>query len=139
MKDDMILYISGPMTGLEEFNYPTFNLVAKELRAQGFTVISPAETEESLGFAQGSQTWPWQTWMRHALRSLLECDAIVMLPGWYRSKGARAELDIALDLEMDIFKVITHDDSRTLDGNYITGLRVAIEPIDAGFAEVDRV
>ena len=30
-----IVYISGPMTGLPEFNYPAFFAKAAELRAEG--------------------------------------------------------------------------------------------------------
>lgn len=37
---------------------------------------------------------------RDALRT--SCDAILLLPGWERSKGARAELIIALEKNLEI-------------------------------------
>lgn len=100
--EPFIYYISGPMTGLPEFNYPMFEAVASELRGMGYDIVSPHETDEIQGNEPGSQTWEW--YMRHALRGLLTCNAIVMLPGWTRSKGARRELDIALDTGMALLK-----------------------------------
>ena len=41
----MKLYISGPMTGHKDNNYPTFNQASKELRAIGYQVINPAEID----------------------------------------------------------------------------------------------
>jgi hypothetical protein len=41
----MIIYISGPMTGYPDLNFPAFHLAASVLRSEGFTVISPAEIE----------------------------------------------------------------------------------------------
>ena len=37
------VYLSGPMTGLPDFNRPAFHAAAAALRAQGYVVINPAE------------------------------------------------------------------------------------------------
>lgn len=39
------LYIAGPMSGIPQFNFPAFIAAAAALRAQGYTIISPAETD----------------------------------------------------------------------------------------------
>lgn len=39
------VYIAGPMSGIAQFNFPAFIAAAAALRAQGITVISPAETD----------------------------------------------------------------------------------------------
>ena len=88
-------YISGPMTGLPELNFPAFHLKAKELRAEGRAVVNPAEIDEAPGR-------PWHEYMRKDIRLLMDCDTIHMLPGWENSKGARLELHIARELGMKV-------------------------------------
>ena len=47
----MRIYISGPMTGKHDFNYPAFNAAAKRLRSEGHFVINPAELSAIFGTA----------------------------------------------------------------------------------------
>ncbi len=37
------LYLSGPMSGIKDNNFPVFHAEAARLRALGYTVVSPAE------------------------------------------------------------------------------------------------
>jgi hypothetical protein len=92
----MTTYIAGPMSGLPEFNHPMFHRVAKHLRDRGVEVRNPAEVDG------GSMGKPWEFYMRLALRSLLECDSVVLLPGWRNSRGAVIEERIARELGMHI-------------------------------------
>lgn len=89
----MRLYLSGPMTGLPEFNRPAFRAAAKQLRDHGYKVASPAELE-------GDDQDPWEMWVRKALALMLTCDAVVFLPGWRLSRGARLEHLVADELGM---------------------------------------
>jgi len=41
--------------------------------------------------------------MRRDIEALLKCESIVMLHGWEKSAGACLELEIAKELEMNIF------------------------------------
>jgi hypothetical protein len=41
----MRYYIAGPMSGLPQFNFPLFIAAAEALRAAGFDIVSPAETD----------------------------------------------------------------------------------------------
>lgn len=85
----MTAYLAGPMTGLPDFNYPAFHTAASRLRAAGMTVISPAEI-------YGADTTRSRAYyIREGIRALLDCDEIVLLPGWKRSDGARLEHEIA--------------------------------------------
>jgi Domain of unknown function (DUF4406) len=79
------------MTGFPDFNYPAFFAEAERLRAAGHTVNNPAEA----GVESGAS---WEDYLRRDIVSLMACDAIHMLPGWSRSKGARLEHHIALEL-----------------------------------------
>ena len=85
------LYISGPMTGLPSMNYPAFHVEAARLRELGYIVENPAENR-----FQPS----WHHYMRVAIRQMLTCDQVALLPGWKRSRGALIEHWIAIALGM---------------------------------------
>jgi nucleoside 2-deoxyribosyltransferase len=89
------LYLAGPMTGYEEFNYPAFNEAAGRLRACGFTVLNPAENTRDINDL-------WQAFMREAIGQLVTADAIALLPGWQWSRGAKIEVDLAKALGIRI-------------------------------------
>lgn len=80
------IYISGPMTGLPDFNYPAFNAEAARLRALGYHVENPAENPP-----QDS----WEAYMDVCIPQLLTCDTIALLPGWSESRGALRERQVA--------------------------------------------
>lgn len=90
----MRIYLSGPMTGLPELNFPAFHEAAARLRAEGLEVVNPAEL--SVGVSD------WEACMRADIKALCDCDAIVLLPGWESSKGAHLELHIAHRLGMGV-------------------------------------
>lgn len=90
------LYVAGPMSGLQDNNYPAFNDMAAKLRAAGHHVENPAESEPP-------PCDTWEAWMRLALTKMLTCEAIVLLPGWTTSRGANVEVRLARDLGMRIY------------------------------------
>lgn len=90
----MIVYIAGPMSGLPEFNYPAFNEVAEVLRRAGLQVENPAENPDQ-------QTW--LDYMRLSLRQISRADAVLMLEGWQRSRGAAIEQRLAEMLGLQVF------------------------------------
>jgi len=87
------IYLSGPMTGHPDLNFPAFHAAAAELRAKGHTVINPAEKQDEV-----KPGMTWEDYMRQDIRLMMDCDAIHMLPGWRGSRGARLELHIAKEL-----------------------------------------
>lgn len=89
------LYISGPMTGYPELNYPSFELAAKQLRALGYQVISPHELNPQSGLS-------YEECLRADIFALLLCDSIALLPGHENSKGATLERQIGEALGMKI-------------------------------------
>jgi hypothetical protein len=91
------LYIAGPMTGLPLLNFPAFHSAARQWRDLGHEVINPAELCPD-------PAMEWHQCMRKDIAALVTCDAIVMLPGWQKSKGATLEHHIAERLGMTILE-----------------------------------
>ena len=90
-----IIYLSGKMTGMPDFNYPAFNEAADNLRARGHTVMNPAENPVP---PCGS----WEGYMRNAIAQVVKADTIVLLPGWAESRGAVVEYELARTLKIAV-------------------------------------
>ena len=87
----MSIYISGPMSGYEDFNYAAFHAAEAAIRRvrQDAQIINPA----SVQLWQGAE---WTDWMRHHVATIArEVTEIVVLPDWETSRGARLEVHIA--------------------------------------------
>lgn len=82
------IYISGPMTGMPDFNFPAFNAEAARLTALGYDVVNPVDINPDTGTS-------WHECLRNDLKALLDCDTIAMLDGWMDSNGAHLEMHIA--------------------------------------------
>jgi len=86
------IYLSGPMTGLPDCNYPRFNEVAGILRNHGYDVYNPAEYP----FDGDPKDFPIrEAFAEYSKEICLNCDALLLLEGWESSKGANAELHLA--------------------------------------------
>lgn len=91
-----VIYLSGPMTGLPDFNRQAFMNTAAALKLHGgAVVVNPVEN----GVPADA---PWHHHMRRDIAMLMECTAIYMLPGWSNSNGAKLERHIAVELGMDV-------------------------------------
>jgi hypothetical protein len=107
------IYIAGPMRGIEKYNFPAFDAAAEQLYNQGWEPVNPADLDRALGYdpdeAPEGFDWtlipaelPLKDIVKKDLEALQQCDAIYMLPGWERSKGAKAELAVALWLGHEV-------------------------------------
>lgn len=122
----MKIYLSGPMTGLPENNYPAFHAAARTLRAAGHKVVNPAElhphtrlrrlchrTLRALRLVRSQPPAPtWAEYMRTDLRAMLDCEMIALLPGWEQSRGARREVSLADELGMPRMQIQNNKSSQ---------------------------
>lgn len=90
------VYISGPMTGLPDYNYPAFNAMEAALKQKGFEAVSPVKVCEGMDH----ETSTWHDFMRVNIKAMMDCEGVIFLHGWTSSRGARLEHAIALGLGM---------------------------------------
>ena len=119
-------YIAGPMRSKPKFNYPAFHAAARQLRAAQWTVFNPAEQdvlrdEQPDNFlemtleeqrAHSSNPTIVKRYAKRDLEMILSLhpeygDAIVVLPDWNESLGARAEISVGRWLGLEILKLDT--------------------------------
>jgi hypothetical protein len=93
----MRVYIAGPMTGLPESNYPAFRAEAARLRALGHEVVSPNELNA------GREHEGWTACMKRDIAVLTTCDAVQVLNGWMKSRGAKLEIAVARELGITVY------------------------------------
>lgn len=106
----MMLYLSGPMSGYEDNNFPAFNAAAAALRARGLRIVNPAEIQPDHPMpAEPSTAVEWKAFynacMRADIKALCDCQGIALLHGWEHSNGAQLELHIAHRLGLRVFFV----------------------------------
>lgn len=103
------IYIAGPMRGLPRFNFDSFDAAEKALIEQGWTVISPATLDREAGHDPDKLTEKDITpeflhaCIERDVAAVLKSDAIALLPGWEKSKGAKAELVLAQWAQKEVF------------------------------------
>lgn len=124
MDAQVIYYLAGPMTGLPNHNFDAFERAATELRTRGLKIETPHDYGKELTTNERDQMGRAH-WLRLTMRQLLTCHAIILMPGWECSLGARRELDIALDLSMEVW-IMRDDGSMTrITGGKVHGREVS--------------
>lgn len=107
----MNVYEAGGMRGRDpKVVELLFRQGASKLRRQGHTVFSPFEHDLDAGFSyEGNEpVTADQSFLRQALAADTKwicesADAVALLPGWERSKGATAEKALAEALGIEVW------------------------------------
>lgn len=91
------IYIAGPMSGLPDFNYPSFDRAEQDLAAAGFEPSSPAVLAHLSPTDPGelADGLSYEDVLASSLQMLLNADAVALLDGWESSHGARLEVALA--------------------------------------------
>ena len=78
----MIIYLAGPITGVKDY-VKQFAKAEAKLTAQGHTVLNPTMLPVGLGDCNA--------YMKICMPMIDVAEAIVLLDGWQKSRGARRE------------------------------------------------
>ena len=104
----MKIYVATKISGLPWDEVLTkLNRAKNYLEVLGYEVIIPTDFIDDANM-------PWKQAMRIVISELLKCDAIVMLPDWVHSRGAKIEHNLALEIEMPIFRLFEDIDGYVL-------------------------
>ena len=88
------IYISGPMTGIENLNRDMFDEAESLLRECGENPINPHNFPEQESY---------EDYLMIDLEMIaMAADAIALLPGWENSNGAKKELKTAIELGLEV-------------------------------------
>lgn len=112
-----VIYISGPMEGVENHNESAFERAERMLHAFGYDVVNPHKIlcDESYMITKEPTR---QDYYRKDIRALTHCTDIMMLNGWSRSHGAQLERQIAYEMGL----VVHYEDEIEWDsdaGRYV--------------------
>lgn len=106
------VYISGPMRGRKDHNFPAFFRAEAKLLREGWQVLNPARIDmEEDGFDSHGKgpAFPIDHFIRRDLDLIMGLkpgrDAIAVLDDWFLSYGARAEVYLAKWRGLRVFYV----------------------------------
>lgn len=129
-----IVYVAGPMTGYEAFNFPAFdqcrdyvNSIEKGRKpAKPLAAVSPADMDRAHGFDEvaasqtpvGAQVSPtfFQDCMRRDIELVSQAFAIILMAGWKQSTGANIELFVARQCGVHVW-LAEYDDDGNVNGH----------------------
>jgi hypothetical protein len=92
------VYICGPMRSHPNLNHPAFFEAEETLLKAGHKVINPARMDQELGLDPHNSQMDSkfiEDCARRDIDAVFECDELVLLPNWEKSKGAKAEIAVA--------------------------------------------
>lgn len=91
------IYIAGKITGMEAEAKILFEEAEQKLLRSGFDVVNPMKLPH-----QHDRTW--ESYMNECIPALRTCTAMILLPNWKDSRGAREEVIEAVDKDITIVK-----------------------------------
>ena len=98
MENKCKIYISGPVTGIDNYN-ENFSNAEEYLKDNGYkAVINPTKVNDILP----EEYISYEEYMKIDMSLLSICDTIYMLKGWENSRGANREYGYALGKRMTI-------------------------------------
>ena len=99
----MKVYLAGPMTSIENFNFPRFDEISAKLRAHGYDVVSPAELDSpefraavmapGISGNEKGLTGLWGDCLARDVKLIADSgiEGIILMWQWQKSRGARLE------------------------------------------------
>lgn len=95
------VYICGPITNIPDFNKPLFSQVEQFLIDKNFEPVNPHNLcTHHVKELKGEELW--RACMKTVIAKLVDCDVLLLLPNWQKSRGAKIERNLAHDLGIPV-------------------------------------
>lgn len=120
MSEGKLIYISGPMNGIPDLNRAQFAAYVKELNALGFRTLNPHDVPPLVNPPS------YDDYLMADLRALVLCDALLFLPGYIQSTGAKVEGQLAAIIGMPMFSSVKQLQEYTWSHPWRTYNRVSV-------------
>lgn len=92
------VYIAGKISGMDKAEaIELFEVAQLVIEVQGHEAVNPFEVSEE------SPRKEWHDYMGECHRALLMCQAVLMLPNWHNSRGARIEYAVAREMGIPVY------------------------------------
>lgn len=97
-----VVYLAGPMSKYKDdpddpYGFQRFHRAARRLRELGVVVMSPAETGGQV------RIMPRRWYFAFDYNVIGQCDAVVVLPNWRESTGAKSEVIYATEMGIPVY------------------------------------
>lgn len=118
MTDKKKVYVSGPMRGYANNNFDAFHAARDALVVEGYKVLCPAlmSMEHAADTGRTMDDITFEEYMRiNDIPAILEADMVMVLPGWEKSVGARAEVLIAQIIGVPVVDYLDQWETITVD------------------------
>lgn len=92
-----IVYLSGPMTGIQNFNRERFWLMEHIVKQRASAVLTPARYLDS-------ETASYEELMKRGIRMVTEATKMVQLTGWGTSSGSMIEYHVAMIIGLPVYQ-----------------------------------
>lgn len=122
----MKLYLAIPITGKPNGNIELARLIQRKMSSREVRVLVPHDIPSYYHDEECPQrgSYPGVTgqdhgglcYLRQDLIEMLQCDAVIMAPGWSHSRGAKVEYQTAQAIGMPIWFVHVDGDEVSLAG-----------------------
>jgi len=100
-KKIQLMYISLPMTGIENENKELEDKASKKAVKMGYQTVVPSELTK---FVNQEVLKPiYRHYLGYDLWCLGRCNTMLLCPGWEKSKGCKIEVRFAIENDIPIY------------------------------------